>query len=716
MTSPTPNPTTREKVELPECGIFVGTGIMNSKADYLVGSGRTHTTWVPQLFSPLELLDKIIEDNQGNVVQYWGFSGGISPVTFARHHALEDIGLIPPEPDWVNKKNLTIADWVDPKKYTDRFGAGVLKLIKAATAKGIYTILLYTEASPEYSRKFQEAGGKHYLGYDFGERFTFRLDEKPQHDLKTLADDLIDRVRRHVDERHASGWGNVMATSGNFYLDYEIAAGADVPLTEDIAFRHLNMASALGRGLYRQYNLPIWGSHLAHEHYSWIPYASEHKFDLLRAAFYQKYMAGSKIILNESGGWYLEAALVTDSPMFETPRVELGDIRKRDPHLSAPYVEAARKTYDKISYHSPVARKYRKEISDFYDFVKAHGTPAGQPETTVALAKGNYDLCSNEYYANGAVGGMFTLADSNPAWFYGPPERGWNIAKNVFFPRPPVLAPWLNWFLSGTPYGMVDIASFARDHATADYLSRYKALLFSGWNTASDRQYAELTRYVRAGGTLFISIPHLSKNITRNYTNYGVEELVNQGDFSELCGVRVRGRGDRFYWATAPDRKGELGFEHPRRFGIMTTCMGNIEITDPAAEALAVDDEEMRPVLLRRKCGQGTVYFLNSWAYPGAMDVDEGPGATIGSTGLIGMIYRHIARQARGHVWITDDQQDAGPECNFICYSYFPEDGKICLQNIDFKNPHRCHLHHFAKCDAIELAPGEFRILSSSPS
>ena len=723
MTTHNPNPAACRKIALPECGIFVGTGIMNSKADYLVCSGRTHTTWVPQLFSPLELLDKIIEDNQGNLVQYWGFNGGISPVTFARHHALEDLGLTPPEPDWVHRKNLTIADWVDPKKYADRFGAGVLKLIKAATAKGIYTILLYTEANPEYSRQFQTAGGDHYLGYDFGERFTFRLEENqlgeaPRLDqvtLQALADDLVERVRRHVDERHAAGWGTVMATSGNFYLDYEIAGGTEVPLTEDIAYRHLNMASALGRGLYRQYDLPIWGSHIAHEHYSWIPYASEHKFDLLRATFYQKYMAGAKIILNESGGWYLEAALVTDSPMFETPRVELGSIRIRDPKLVAPYVAEARQAYHKINYHSPVARRYRKEISDFYDFVKAHGTPAGQPETTVAIAKGNNDLCTQEYSPNGAVGGMYKLADQNPSWNYGAPERGWNIVKNVFYPRPSVLAPWLNWFLSGTPYGMVDIVSFARDHATADFLGGYRALLFAGWNTASDKQYTELTRYVRAGGTLFISIPHLSKNITRNYANYGVEELVNHGDFSELCGVRVLGRGDRFYWATAPDRKGELGFEHPRRFGILTTCMGKIEITDPTAEVLAVDDEEMRPVLVRRRCGKGTVYFLNSWAYPGAMDVDEGPGATIGSPGLIGMIYRHIARQARGHVWITDDQQDAGAECDFICYSYFPEDGKICLQNIDFKQAHRCHLHHFAKCDSIELAPGEFRILQSCP-
>lgn len=721
------------EIELPPCGCFVGTGIMNSKADYLVGSGLTHSTWVPQLFSPMELLDKIIEDNQGNLVQYWGFGGGVGPVTFARHYALEDLGMVAPEPDWENKKNLVISDWVNRDDYKDRSGAGALKLIRAAAEKGLYIALLYTESHPQWSKQFLGAGGKYYLGYDFGEKFSFRMnsesDEAPggssrpdpsmtrsgEVTLTALAADLMARVRAHVDERHATGWGNVAATSGNFYLDYEVAAGADIPMTEDFAFKHLNISSALSRGLYRQYDLPIWGSHLAHEHYSWIPYASEHKFPLLKASMYHKYMAGSKIILNESGGWYLEAALVTDSPMFETPRVMLGSIGERDPRASAGFVEEARKTYGKINYHSPVAKAYRKEISDFYNFVKENGTPKGQPETTIAVIKGNLDLAGGPGHSvNSAIGGMFDLADKNPSWFSGQPERGWDIVTRVFYPCPPVLAPWQNLFLSGTPYGQIDVTSFANDNIDAEFLgANYKALLFAGWNTASEKQYRELCRYVENGGILFLSIPQLSTNATRNYGSYGVEELVHGGDFSELCGVKVKGKGRRIYWASAPDKKGELGFVFPRRFGILTVCMGDIEITDPGIEMLAGDDEEFEPVLLRHRLGKGEVYFLNTWAYPGATYEDYGPGAEIGSPGLAGYVYRHIARKTRGHVWITDDRNDAGPECEFISYSHFPEDGKICLQNIDFKAPHRCFVHRSGTSEAVDLAPAEFRFLEA---
>lgn len=700
--------------------MLVGTGIMNSKAGYLVGTGPTHTTWVPQLFSPLELLDKILEDNQGNFVQYWGFSGGLGPVTFARHHALEDLGMTPPEPDWENGKNLVVRDWIDPEQYKERSGAGVLKLVRAAAEKGIYIALLYTESQPQWSRQFIEAGGKFYLGYDFGERFTFRYHTEMRGTgggaltLRMVAEDLMARVSAHVEERHANGWGNVTATSGNFYLDYEIAAGADIPMTEDFCMP-LNISSALSRGLYRQHRLPIWGSHLAHEHYSWIPYASEFKFPLLRAAFFQKYMTGSKIVLNESGGWYLEAALVTDSPMFETPRLP-GGPSVRDPHLAVPHAEAARKTFDLINYHSPVARAYRKEISDFYDYVKTHGTPGGQPETTLAAIKGNLDLGGFQHNPNRPIAGMYEYAESNPLWLSGAPEQGWNIFWRTFHPAPEVMAPWQNQFLSGSPHGQVDITSFANDQIDADFLiAQYRALLFTGWNTASEKQYDILCRYVRAGGILFVSLPHLSKNETRNQAAFGVDELVRGGDFSELCGAKVKGKGRRFYWATAPDRHGELGFDFPRRLGILSVCMGEVEFVSDV-DVLAVDDEDFFPVVWRHRLGGGEVYFLNTWAYPGAVNQDFGPGAQIGSPGLVGYIYRHIARRTRPSIWISDDGKQPGRECDFINYSHFPDDGTVCLHNIDFRAPHRFFLHRPGGAEEIELAPAEFRTLNRPAS
>ena len=93
------------------------------------------------------------------------------------------------------------------------------------------------------------------------------------------------------------------------------------------------------------------------------------------------------------------------------------------------------------------------------------------------------------------------------------------------------------------------------------------------------------------------------------------------------------------------------------------------------------------------------------------MNADFGPGATFGSPGLMGRLYDYVARLSRGHVWITGpDFETPDDDCRHILYSYFPEAGKICLQNIDFRNPHRFVLHAFGDKEPVELQPGEFRL------
>ena len=143
-------------------------------------------------------------------------------------------------------------------------------------------------------------------------------------------------------------------------------------------------------------------------------------------------------------------------------------------------------------------------------------------------------------------------------------------------------------------------------------------MLFTGWNTSSEKQYEIPKEYVYNGGILFISTPQLCKNDNRNFA-YEVDELVNGGDFSELCGLKVLGKGSRFYWATAPVGQETL-FKFPRRFGIIASRIANSEIVDPELEILAVDDDDERPLITLHKYGKGKVYFLNSWAHPGCFD------------------------------------------------------------------------------------------------
>ena len=714
-----------KKMPLPECGLYLGSGIYNIRKHGLYLDPGAFSTWTPQDYSPEDYLDFIVKDNQGNLAQIWGFDG-------PDWYAMEDTGIPFKARDWENKKNLCGEENPKLQDYEERKGLGMLKFIKYAKDHGIYTTGLYSnEMNPELSKKLAEFGDW-WLGYDFGERYSFHLKNKSNNadagislenaTLENYADGLIARVKEHVEDRKAKGWGYIMATSGSFHLDYEILGGTDIPVQEDFAFRHMTISSAFARGLFRQFHLPVWGSHLAHEHYSWIPYSSKYKFPLLHAAFLHKYMNGCKLMINESGNWYTQVKLCPDSPLYALPYCTVGKNgdptapKSNNPYDYADIVKDAEKMYPMIDYRSPTAVRYRQVISDFYDFVKEHGTPEGQPEASFAIAKGNLDL-SSFYAAHGnyAVASAYDLADMNHDWYEGDPEKSWRLLSRVFCPCPPVIPPYRNQFLSATPHGMFDIVTFAKNKISADFLIRnYKAVIFSGWNTCSKEQYAILREYVEKGGILCISLAHFSQNKKRNYRSFTVDELVNGGDFSDLCGVKVIGRGRRIYWATGTSgEKNELGVKIPRRFGILAVPIGQLEITDPAVKPLIVDDEQFDPVVIRRKCGKGEVFFVNTWYYPGGLDTDEGPGSEENTNGFLEPVYKYIAKLARGHVYITDDGEDPGENCQYVNCTYFPDAGKICLFNIDFDHPHKVFVHQFGYAEEYELEAGEFMFLDS---
>lgn len=674
-----------ERRPLPPEGAYIGSGVYTPRGG-LLQVGRAFTYWSPELPALEDIVRLCKEDNQGNTLQFW------------------------------------------------QDGGTLVSLAREAAAAGLYATCIYSSGTPEEARAMAALGAA-YLGYDFGERFVFGLydgnysvdrglsaEAASKVTLRTFADAFVRRVRADVDERHAAGWGDLMITSGSFALDYEIAGGVEIPCTEDCGSLAL---SSLARGLYRMYNLPLWGTHINHEWYSWIPYANPLKMETLRLCLYQKYLMGAKIIINESGNWTLQSSLCTDSPMHAMPPAA-GDppcLRAVDDanraQYETPVLDEARRHFHLIDYRSPEARGYRKVLSDFYDFCKANPAPAGQPETPIALAKGNFDLGSFGFRRSEAVAGAYTLAAANPNWMDGDPEAGWDIVEDVFFPRPPdLLAPSNNGIYGATPYGQADIVSFAFDNVPCGFLERnYRCLIFSGWNTCSPRQYKLLCDFVAAGGRLVLSLAHLSCNERREYRFFRRDELVNGGDFTELCGIRVTGCGPRFYWATGPSREpNALGLACPRRYGIMGVPLGELEYAwEPSRyEVLAADDENFRPVILRCRQGRGEVFLVNGWAYPSAMNADVGPGATLDSPGLMGRLYEYVARLSRGDVWITGpDSETADDDCRHVLYSYFPEAGKICLMNIDFRNPRRFILHSFGGETPIELAPGEFRLVES---
>ncbi len=665
------------KTPVPELErIYIGSGVY-ANDDGMYSGGFCFTYWHPSKLSLEETVDLCAKEKVGNTLQFW-------------------------------QSNETLA-----------------RLARRATEKGLYSTCIYSQATNGLARTVADGLRDSWLGHDFGERFAFTLyrDWKDRGaTLRDLANEYMDRVYRHVGELHEQGWGNVMATSANFTLDYEVAAGVEIPCTEDFAFGDLTLASSLSRGLYRQYDLPMWGSHLAHEWYSWIPHKNPYKMKTLETAFYLKYMTGAKLIVNESGNWQLQSSLCEDSPMSQMPitcpKLNTPWTRETREKYEQPVREEGRKRYPYIDYRSPVAVKYRKIISDFYAFCQKNPAPKGQPEAAWAIAKGNLDLGGYRYVPGEAICGAYDLARTNPSWMSGLPEMSWETVRKALLPMPPMLAPNKNILFSATPYGQCDIVSFACDNITAEFLLRnYKVLMFAGWNTCSPKQYRILCDYVRGGGVLVIGLCHLSTSDNRDYTNPTVESLVNGGDLSELCGVRVKGQTPRRYWATGPSTEpNALGFVARRRFGYMCLPLGDLEYVAAKEnfEPLAVDDEDGDPFILRYRNGKGEVLLMNWWAYPAAANMDVGCGAEIADVGMVGYLYRYAARRGRGHVFITGtDFEKPDADCDWILYSYFPDEGKVYLLNLDYKNERRCVLQQFGDKDFITLSPGEFRIIDS---
>ncbi len=665
------------KTPLPtDTAIYIGSGVY-SNGGRMKLPGFAFTYWEPEKLSPQEAVDLCIKEGVGNTLQFW------------------------------------------------QSNEILLSLAQKAKECSLYSTCIYSTATNGIARRLQTELGDFWLGHDFGERYNFSLyqnwDDRGV-SLRALAEEYMNRVHKHVGDLHAAGWGNIMATSANFSLDYEVAAGAEIPCTEDFPFGDLTLASALSRGLYRQYDLPMWGAHLAHEWYSWIPHKNPYKMKTLETAFFLKYMTGAKLIINESGNWQLQSSLCEDSPMSRMP----APVRKFSADLSekenADKVEAAlaeaKKKFAYIDYRSPVARKYRKAIADFTAFCREHPAPKGQPETTWAIAKGNLDLGGSSYVPGYAVCGAYDLAKKNPNWMHGQPEMSWDVVRKALMPMPPMLSPNKNIHFSASPYGLCDVVSFACDNVTAEHLLKnYKVLIFAGWNTCSVKQYKMLCEYVKGGGRLVMGLVHLSTDDRRRYTSLSVENLVNGGDLTELCGVKVVGETSRKYWATGPTvEKNCLGFAARRRFGYMALPLGKLEYVFPKEnfEELAVDDEDAEPFILRCKNAKGEVFLMNWWAYPAAANMDVGCGAEVEDVGMVGYLYRYAAKLGRGNVYITgEDFVNPDEDCNWMLYSYFPDEGKVYLLNLDYAHERKCVLQQFGDKDFITLKPGEFRIVES---
>lgn len=375
----------------------------------------------------------------------------------------------------------------------------------------------------------------------------------------------------------------LLDADSSMVFKYHLEAGIDTPLFESMPGDTTFMTAAV-RGAVLAYNRQQWGIHIAMENYGGMN-LDAFWFKRWKVSLYYAFLTGADFIYPESGCF----------------------------------------TYNqrgkKYEFDSPEMKQSRGILREFNQFAQIHSRPGKRPKVKLGFVHGNLDGAPGLW--NKYVWGQF----KGKKWLHGPAEWGWDYLDDVY--RKP---EWDNSpvggdkdFYGNPPYGQYDIVPV---EAPLSVLNKYACLVFLGWNTMTDEIYGKLKSYVSAGGHLVMAVPHLSTHTDRA----GDLKLYKKGDYRDLFGVRIKGRGREdvlgvkyFADSSIPSYKFPCWrvSTDPRFIGEMS--MADSEIT--SAKVLCgysdyyVEKEEevrQRPVLTENSVGKGKAFLIHSWSYPGA--------------------------------------------------------------------------------------------------
>ena len=558
---------------------------------------------------------------------------------------------------WVGGDRLSMNDRLDP----------------AVAAKGhgdkMYSMTIYGNYGEEIVTPLRREYGDRYLGNNIGE-YAGYLYQGPKETFVPQNHDVIEAKEYFVNEfihrkpgRGGQAYPFVFSTSGSPLATYELQGGIDYICNELYAVGSANLAyaSSEARGASRRWKPEFWCSWLAEEWQTFpVPYKTAQKYDLLLAGYLQQYVMGTSMIVLESGTQSAQAWQYTDFAPGSTNRMTQG--------------------YDD---YGPV--HYRKITKDFYDFVKANPRDKGTPDTSIAFALGNGDAFVGMSVDWFAAWGQHAQAATNGNWRYGLPEFTWLRVQDTFFPRrPDNLKPFPNYWLAGSPYGQVDVISVDDESHYSD-LCRYKLLSFVGWNTMTPTAQQVLNSYVTGGGTLVIGTPHFSARRDREYREYTTADIL-QPFFGIKIGNRCEVEGELVVSDAAPAALKTLvtGFKGRK---LRLAELGDLG----DAEVLASFGD--RPLLVKKTVGNGTVYFLSCWDFPG----NEGPVSDL-YAGLLVSLASQVPQR------VTIEAAGGHDDCGYICYAAY--DTSAYFLNLDCVSP---------RTVKVKFADGSSKILTLAP-
>ena len=350
---------------------------------------------------------------------------------------------------------------------------------------------------------------------------------------------------------------------------------------------------------------------------------------------------------------------------------------------------------ERLDTDHPRVVRFRKELGDFAKWAARNPRPEGYPMAAVAFMQGRMD---------GYVGSWQTHKWGqrlNEDFRIGADERAWKIVDQCY-EREGWNIRDLNGerdFSGNPPMGTVNIVPY---DIPAEELSKYKLLVFLGFNAMDDALYSKLVDYVSGGGVVLMAARHLdtADSPLDGYKPY------NGGDWTALTGLKAKEGSRRMKYGVKFTANPSCGWRL-HQYG--TACdpwftdggfmMPMLE--NHGADTLAVGAEVMwekkftkdECLLFEHKVGKGSVIFCPSLSAVGSPELYP--------------LYLYLVRRALEAVDVYP-KVECTDAVRWSCY----EDGTVLLLNTEYNIGQEVIVHNSpSKLRKVRLAPGELKIV-----
>lgn len=152
-------------------------------------------------------------------------------------------------------------------------------------------------------------------------------------------------------------------------------------------------------------------------------------------------------------------------------------------------------------YHTKAGKEHMHAQHLMLDYIQTHER-RGEMDTKIAVLQGRNDAWKS--FVRSSV-----WSQKGDKWEFNKALESFDLVK-VFYPENNLNASGPEGWFTSTPYGPVDILPIEAD---AKVLSRYKALIFLGWNSYSEKDFQRIAQFVEQGGTLLLSAAHLNAEL-----------------------------------------------------------------------------------------------------------------------------------------------------------------------------------------------------------